>query len=67
MPRVERLDGPLRTDLEQRGEESTSDREGLVFHVEIGYKALTLLVATLLQVAYFYADAIAKIFGYTPL
>lgn len=67
VPRVESLDGPIRTDLEQRGPDAVTNREGLVFHVEVGYKALTLMVAIVLQVAYVYADWIANIFGYQQL
>jgi len=51
---------------DQRGAEDVEGQEGLVFHLEVGYKVLLLVSALIFQALYAYADSIAKIFGYYP-
>jgi len=59
-------EGSFTTDPDQRGAEDVEGGEGLVFHLEVGYKVLLLVSALIFQALYAYADSIAKIFGYYP-
>jgi hypothetical protein len=66
VPKVERPDG-TKALTRQRDREKMASQDGLVFHIQVGYKTLALVVAILFQVAFAYADAIANLFGYKPL
>lgn len=66
VPRVE-IPTDIVTDSGREGENKDNVRseEGLVFHVQLGYKALALVLVVVLQTLYMLGDAIA--FCYTAL
>jgi hypothetical protein len=68
VPRVEvPHDVTATTDLGREGEntDNIQSEEGLVFHVQLGYKALALVLVVVLQTLYMLGDAVA--FCYTAL
>lgn len=64
VPRVQFPSGNDEPTSERSEDDVVYNDEGLVFHVQVGYRSLLVIVAILTQAVYIYADVIAGIFGY---